>query len=224
MGPTSPTISTNPTVASAIRRGQERFARGNTRASASSPATSPATPKGQAAEPEGEHLPGRPGPLAEDEVAGKRRHRTHEEPGLGAGGEPCDHNDGGHGLEMRHPDERRAGRHGERRQHGHHGNFARRGTSPFEGDEEGHDSVQHDERAGEVVAVAGDGHTRDCGQRREHQRRKNRQDRLDSGATALAEGLGGAGSFGQLRHSSTTSSTVTTFSKKPRLMRLAAVV
>lgn len=72
------------------------------------------------------------------------------------------------------------------------GNFARRGTSPFEGNEEGHDSVQHDERTGEVVAVAGHSHTHDCGQRREHQRRKNRQDRLDSGATARERELGRA--------------------------------
>ena len=103
---------------------------------------------------EGEHLPGRPGPLPEDEVTGERRHRAHEETGLGASGDACDHYDSGHGLEVRHPDKRRARRHGKGREHGHHGDLARCRATPFEGNEEGHDGVQNDERAGEVVAVA----------------------------------------------------------------------
>ena len=173
-------------------------------------------------------------------MTGERRHRAHEETGLGASGDACDHYDSGHGLEVWHPDERRARRHGKGREHGHHGDLARRRATPFKGNEEGHDGVQNDERAGEVVAVARNAHAHDYGQRGEHQRRENRQQRFGAGAATRARGLSGArGSsftvmrrsrgamtrvFDQLWHSSTTSSTVTAFSKSPRLIRLAAVV
>lgn len=117
----------------------------------------PAAGKGaedEAAEPEGEHLPGCPGTLPEDEVARQRRERADEKAGRGPEGEPSDHDDGRHGLEARQPDERRARRHRERGHDREHDELARLGPSTLEDDEEGRDGAEHHDDARHHVGPA----------------------------------------------------------------------
>ena len=171
-------------------------------------------PGEEAAEAVGKHLPGRPGPLTEEEIAGKGRHGSGQKASLRPEGDAGDHDDAGDGFQVG-----RKGKHhpGYRCQSGHHREdhqFSCLGTPGLEPEEKGQHQLHDDHGADEVIPPALHlGAEKQC-QGNQQENRKNGQQ------SGFAHHLPSQFCFS----SAATSDAVTAFSKRRRLIRLAAVV
>ena len=164
----------------------------------------------------GKHLPRGPGPLAEDEVAGKAADGSAEKARLRAEGNAREHDNGQHGLKVGHKAEGCPAGYRQGAQHSQEHQLPGLGLAAFKVQEEGGNGQDDDGQAREIKALLQPGKQH---HRQGYQKHHNGQAQPKAPVCFSRVHVK---SFSFIRD--TTSSAVTAWGNRWRLMRLAAVV